>query len=575
MLKCTRGSSYDMKAVRLAKLSAQPVRARCQFARGTWSERRACSTRAEPEQFTITTPLYYANAEPHMGGAYSTIAADVAARFQRLQGKSVTFVTGTDEHGEKIADSAEKAGVSPQEHCDRIAQRYHLLWDMLDISYDRFVRTTDARHEAVVRVLLARVWEADVRKATYRGRYCVGCEEYKDDDDLDEDGNCLVHRTPCPEREEENYFFQLSKYDAEVRAFCDAPGAVMPERARNEVLRWIADGCRDFSISRTTVDWGIRVPQDPSHTVYVWFDALIGYLSALLPDGGGDEATADALRRGGWPASVHVIGKDILRFHAVYWPGMLLAMGLPLPGRVYGHGFLTKDGLKMGKSLGNVLDPFELTEEFGADAVRFFFMREVVFGQDGDFAEGRFRDTVNAALANDIGNLCNRCLGLLKKNCDSTFPAAASDVPADHPLRETAAAAVPAAAAAYEELAFHEAIASALSISGRANRLLEDEAPWTALKKGSDAEKAAAGITLVAALEAARIVAVLLAPVVPQLSQRLLAQLGLPALQQELLWERDAQWGGLQAGATFPKPKPVFQRIEDPAAEGAKLAAAA
>ncbi|KXZ49919.1 hypothetical protein GPECTOR_19g370 [Gonium pectorale] len=422
------------------------------------------------DYFTITTPLYYVNAAPHMGSAYPTIAADVASRFHRLLGKRVRFLTGTDEHGEKIAAAAARRGMSPQAHCDDIVDQYTDLWGKL--------------------------------------------------------------------------------------------------------MSYVREGLRDFSISRAAVDWGIRMPQDPQHTVYVWFDALIGYLSGLLP---ADVApSASSVPSHGWPASVHVIGKDILRFHAIYWPGMLLSAGLPVPGRVYGHGFLTKDGLKMGKALGNTLDPQALVSTYGSDAVRLYFMKEIMFGQDGDFSEARFRDVVNAALANNLGNGLNRTLNLLAKFHDRTIPLDAASLPADLPLRVLAAERLPAAASAYGSLAFHDAAEAVLALASRSNQYLEETQPWTKLKKGTDDEKAEAAAVLVAVLEAVRVVAVGLAPLTPQLSRRIYAQLGYSDQQFEALTWADASWGGLTAGHRTAEPAPVFVRLEAPGeAEAAAQAAAA
>ncbi|KAF8062044.1 OVA1 [Scenedesmus sp. PABB004] len=544
--------------------------------------RAACSASGEAETFTLTTPLYYVNAKPHMGSAYPTIAADVLARYQRLAGRRVRFLTGTDEHGEKIALAAEARGMSPQQHCDDIVQQYQALWAALDVAYDGFVRTTDPGHEALVREVLTRVWErGDIYKAAYAGWYCVDCEEYKDEKELDAEHTCPTHRKPCQHREEENYFFALSKYQAQLEELLARDGDdafVSPPARRNEVLGWVREGVRDFSISRAAAasPWGIRLPQDADHTVYVWFDALNGYLSGLVPladgdgasasGGGGGGAVGAALSRG-WPADVHVIGKDILRFHAIYWPGMLLSAGLPLPRRVFGHGFLTKDGLKMGKALGNTLDPEALVAGYGADAVRLFFMKEVAFGQDGNFSEAAFRDTVNASLANAVGNMLNRTLGLLTKNCGGALPAGAAEAApagAGHALRDAVEAAVPAAAAAYARLSPHAAVEACLGIAAAGNLYLEQTAPWSALKKGDDAERAAAGRVLVAVLEAARILAVALSPVTPGLSARMYGQLGLGGapLQGRVSWA-DTAWGQLAAGHATAEPAPVFARIDE------------
>lgn len=525
---------------------------------------RACSGTAHDHsnKFTITTPLYYVNAAPHMGSAYPTIATDAVARYQRLRGQDVTFITGTDEHGEKIALAAAKRGLEPKAHCDDVVASYKELWRELDISYDAFVRTTDAKHEVLVAEMLERAWaRGDVYRAAYSGYYCVDCEEYKDEGDMDADKTCPVHRKACSLRQEENWFFALSKYQAALEALlAERPDFVQPESRRNEVLGWVKEGLRDFSISRAAVAWGIPVPRDPRQTVYVWFDALNGYLSGLLAEG---QAPSDAaLAAAGWPASLHIIGKDILRFHAIYWPAMLMACGLPLPGRVFGHGFLTKDGLKMGKSLGNVLEPRALVGAYGADAVRFYFLREVAFGQDGDFSEERFRNVVNAALANDIGNLLNRTLNLLSKNCGGALPLDAAALPGDHPLRRAAAAAPPAVAGAYERLAFGAACEAALAVSSRGNQYLEETGPWSAFKKGSADDKAAAGAALVAVLEAVRVVAVLLAPVTPALSRRIYAQLGMGEEAFDAMRWEDAAWGTLRAGHATPAPAPVFARLE-------------
>eukprot|EP00891_Asterochloris_glomerata_P002086 jgi/Astpho2/2086/fgenesh1_pm.00038_%23_66_t len=496
------------------------------------------------QAYVITTPLYYVNAAPHMGSAYSTISADTLARFQRLQGNQVTLITGTDEHGEKIALAAAAKGLDPQQHCNEIADLYKSLWKQLDIQYDSFVRTTSKQHEANVAKMLQRVWDkGDIYKDRYSGWYCVGCEEYKADDDLDEQHICPAHQKPCEHREEENYFFRLTAYQQQLLELIEGnPDFVRPSSRRNEVLGWVKTGIRDFSISRAAVAWGVPIPQDPKQTVYVWFDALTGYLS---------DFSAKGLQAHGWPAT-HIIGKDILRFHAVYWPGMLMSAGLPVPQQVFGHGFITKDGLKMGKSLGNTLDPVALSQAYGADAVRFYFMKAIDFGKDGDFQEQRFRDVVNASLANDIGNLLNRSLGLLKKNCGAAMPADASAIPQSNPLRALAEAQVGEVAAAYEQMAFSDAAAAIQKLSARGNLFMEEQAPWTAFKKGSEEQKGEAALVLLAVLETVRIVAVMLSPITPALAQRVYLQLGIS----------EAEAGRLKEGQPTPKPTPVFQRLE-------------
>ena len=544
-----------------------------------------------------------------MGSAYTTIAADALARYARARGAApVTLITGTDEHGEKIAASAADQGTSPQAHVDRLAGAFSALWASLDIAPDAFIRTTAPNHEAVVAHVLETVWrKGDVYKAAYEGWYCVGCEAYKDEEELTggEDRVCPLHAKPCVSRSEENYFFRLSRYQDDILQLLEQGGGqegdgappppssfVNPPARRNEVLAWARGGLRDFSISRAAVSWGIPLPRDPAQTVYVWFDALLGYASALLPDGlpakapggsadddDGGAAAAAALAAVGWPPAVHLVGKDILRFHAVYWPGMLLSAGLPLPASVYAHGFLTKDGMKMGKALGNVLDPGALVAAYGPDAVRFFFMREVAFGSDGDFAAPRFVDTVNAALANTVGNLASRAAALVHKGWGGRLPAGAGDVALDNPARASATAGAAAASAAYDRLALHDAAAAAVSVAAAGNGLLDAAAPWAALKEGvSEEDKAAAGLALVAALEAVRVSAILLHPITPRLSERLLAEcLGLDvAAAAAPDWDRDGAWGGLCADHLLPPaPPPAFARLELSAADAAAAASEA
>ncbi|XP_072972327.1 methionine--tRNA ligase, chloroplastic/mitochondrial [Typha angustifolia] len=513
------------------------------------------------EPFVLTTPLYYVNAPPHMGSAYTTIAADAIARFQRLLGKKVIFITGTDEHGEKIAAAAEASGSSPREHCDIISNAYRLLWADLGIAYDKFIRTTDSRHEAVVKEFYSRVLNnGDIYKADYEGLYCVNCEEYKDEKELLENNCCPMHLKPCLLRKEDNYFFALSKYQKNLEELLTSnPDFVKPSFRLNEVQSWIKSGLRDFSISRSSVEWGIPVPNDSKQTIYVWFDALLGYISALLDDGEHPD-----LRQAisfGWPASLHLIGKDILRFHAVYWPAMLMSAGLRLPNVVFGHGFLTKDGLKMGKSLGNTLEPKDLVLRFGADAVRYFFLREVEFGNDGDYSEDRFINIVNAHLANTIGNLLNRTLGLLKKNCQSTLAFDSLTAAEDNSFRDAVEKLVERARFHYENLSLSSACEAVLEIGNAGNLYMDEHAPWSRFKQGGvSAEMAAKDLVII--LEAMRIIAIALSPITPSLCSRIYMQLGFSEEQFKALSWNDTKWGGLREGQTMADPLPIFARIE-------------
>ncbi|MCD7460324.1 Methionine--tRNA ligase, chloroplastic/mitochondrial [Datura stramonium] len=514
------------------------------------------------DSFVLTTPLYYVNAPPHMGSAYTTIAADAIARFQRLLEKKVIFITGTDEHGEKIATAAAANGSSPSEHCDVVSQAYKALWKDLDISYDKFIRTTDPKHEAVVKEFYSRVLaKGDIYRADYEGLYCVNCEEYKDEKDLLDNNCCPTHLKPCMRRKEDNYFFALSKYQQQLEeVLTQNPGFVQPSYRLNEVQGWIKNGLKDFSISRASVDWGIAVPNDSEQTIYVWFDALLGYVSALLEDS--ELASLEAAISSGWPASLHLIGKDILRFHAVYWPAMLMSAGIGLPKMVFGHGFLTKDGMKMGKSLGNTLEPTDLVQRFGPDAVRYFFLREVEFGSDGDYSEERFIRMINANLANTIGNLLNRTLGLLKKNCQSTL-AVDSYVAADgNKFKAAVEKLVEKAHMHYQKLELSAACETVLEIGNAGNLYIDSQAPWTLFKQGGTAFETAAK-DLVIVLEAMRIISIALSPITPSLSLRIYSQLGYTEEQFNAVSWRDTKWGGLKAGQVMAQPTPIFARIED------------
>lgn len=507
--------------------------------------------------YTLTTPLYYVNDRPHLGSTYTTIACDALARFQRLQRQPVVFVTGVDEHGQKIQRTAETQGVSPKDHCDRVSERYRDLWSRWRISQDRFIRTTDPRHLQLVNAFYERVRASgDVISGRQTGWYCVGCEEYKDDPPDAVDPQCPIHQRSLEWRDEENLFFRLSRYQKPIEELVNREDFIAPASRRQEVRNFVAQGLRDFSISRSNVSWGLPVPNQPGHTFYVWFDALLGYLSALLDDGG--EIDLERLQQVGWPASVHVIGKDILRFHAVYWPAMLLSAGLPLPRRVFGHGFLTREGQKMGKSLGNVLDPELLLERCGRDAIRWYLLRDIQFGEDGDFQQQRLIDLVNNDLANTIGNLLNRTSSMARKWFDEAVPPIKAEIAQDHPLAVQAASTVTTVLTALPTLAFKTGAEAILQLAIAANGYLNDNAPWSRMKQpGQEAEVAN---DLYVVLEAARLVGVLLTPLLPDLSGRILDQLGQAPL--EAAWENQLRWGGLVPGSPLPPPSPVMQRLE-------------
>jgi methionyl-tRNA synthetase len=529
--------------------------------------------KTNPQKFSLTTPLYYVNDVPHIGSGYTTMIADVIARFERLKGKSVLLITGTDEHGQKIQRTAEEKGVSPQEHCDRIVTRFQELWEELNIKYDRFSRTTAPRHEAIVKEFYQRVWEqGDIYLAQQQGWYCVACEEFKEKRELLENGCCPLHPNKKAEwRDEENYFFRLSQYQEKLEdLYQKNPQFLEPESRRNEVLNFIKGGLQDFSISRINVEWGFPIPNDPKHTIYVWFDALLGYVTALLePE---QEATLDNALSQWWPINLHLIGKDILRFHAVYWPAMLMSAKVPLPKRIFSHGFLTKDGLKMSKSLGNTLNPFDLIERYGSDAIRYYFLKEIDCGRDGDFNETRFVNVLNAELANDLGNLLNRTLGMIKKYCQGEGPQLTGEsLPLDHPLKAIGSDLSDRVTHSYDTLSFSQGCEEILTLIRASNKFIDDQAPWSLFKQGQQAQVEA---VLYAVLESVRLSAYLLSPIIPNLSSSIYQQLGFSVdfnqadeVNQIVPFKQHTQWGILAANRALPNPQPIFAKLELPIEE--------
>ena len=525
---------------------------------------------SDQRKFALTTPLYYVNGLPHIGSAYTTMVADAAARFQRLQGKSVVFITGTDEHGQKIQRTAAERNLEPQVHCDRVVDSFKSLWSKLNISYDRFSRTTADNHQAIVNQFFDRVWQQeDIYLDRQQGWYCVSCEEFKEERELIEDHHCAIHVNQQAEwRDEENYFFRLSKYQQYLEDLYQSnPDFIQPPSRRNEVLNFVKQGLKDFSISRVNLDWGFPIPVDEKHTIYVWFDALLGYITALLEPGA--EPTLENAVARWYPIDLHLIGKDILRFHAVYWPAMLASAGLPMPEKVFGHGFLTKDGLKMGKTLGNTVDPFELVDKYGADAMRYYFLKEIELGKDGDFNEARFIEVLNNDLANVLGNSLNRTLGMLKKYCQSHVPQlSGDDYDLDHPLKSIGVDLGDRVFSAYDNLQFSQACEAILVLVRSCNKYIDDSAPWTLFKQG---EQAQIEQILYAVLESVRLSAYLLSPVIPDISTNIYQQLGynwnfndgdLACTKQD--FSAHAQWGKLSGEGTLTKATPIFTKLELP-----------
>jgi methionyl-tRNA synthetase len=496
-------------------------------------------------RFYLTTPIYYVNAKPHLGHAYTTIIGDALARWHRLLGDDVHYVTGTDEHGLKIQQAAEAAGQTPQALADSIAPQFVDAWDKLNISNDDFIRTTEPRHRTAVETLLQACFDAgDIELGVYRGKYCVACEEYYTDDEL-QDGNCPIHRTPAVDYEEENYFFRLSRFQQPLLDWYAAhPGAIVPEFRANEALGLIRGGLRDFSISRTSLQWGIPLPWDPGHVAYVWFDALTNYLSAV-----GYGADHDRFAHW-WPVDYHLIGKDIIRHHCVYWPAMLLSAGIEPPRGWAVGGWLLSGGEKMSKTQGNVVNPLDLIDEFGVDGFRYYVLAETPYGQDGDFTYEGLTARYNADLANNLGNLVSRVATVVAKQCGGTGPAPAPD----SALAEHAAVAFEATASAWHHVAPSRALEATWGLIRATNAHLEQHEPWRA-EPGPAVDRVMGD-----ALEALRIVTVLASPAVPSTAQTVWQRLGLPGQVHDQRLPEAATWGAYPGGTTIEKGAPLFPR---------------
>jgi methionyl-tRNA synthetase len=466
--------------------------------------------------FYVTTPIYYVNAAPHLGHAYTTIAADVMARHHRQRGESVFFLTGTDEHGEPVADAAHALGIEPQELADRNAERFKALAPQLGVSNDFFIRTTDPQHEAVVQKVLSRVRENGfVYEGTYEGWYCPRCADFKADNEIDEGNRCPIHHIELTREQEENYFFKLSAFQERLeQLYEEREDFVAPRSRYNEALSFIRSGLRDVPLTRHKLRWGVPVPWDSEHVFYVWFDALLNYYSALSY-AAGEDRTAEL-----WPPSYHLIGKDILRFHTIYWPALLMAAEIELPQHIFVHGFLLMDGEKMSKSLGNVLDPFAVIERFGADALRFYLMREVPFGQDGSVSTASFELRYESELANDLGNLASRSIGMLNRYRDGVVSEGEMDAGllADFAgLRERVQVHI-------DRAELHLALEEIWQLVRRLNRYVEEQAPWVLAKDETRAPELDRVLRSLA--EGIRVVTVLLWPYLPSSAERLLEALG-------------------------------------------------
>ena len=517
------------------------------------------------EPFYITTAIHYPNGKPHIGHAYETIAADVIARFQRQMGREVRFQTGTDEHGLKMAQKARDLGMTARELADQMSDHFRVLFDTLDITYDRFIRTTDADHHRASQA----IWSAmeangDLYLDRYEGWYSVRDEAFYDEKELidGEGGQRLSPEgTPVEWTEEESWFFRLSKYQDQLLELLNTPGFLEPESRRNEMIAFVSGGLRDLSVSRTSFDWGIKVPGNDRHVMYVWVDALTNYLTGLgYPD------DTEEWRKF-WPASLHLIGKDIVRFHTIYWPAFLMSAGLAVPKKVFGHGFLLNRGQKESKSLGNVTDPMELAEKFGVDALRYFLMAEVTFGQDGSYSAEALVNKVNAELANSFGSLVQRSLSMVAKNLDGVI--AAYDANADDQalLATVRDACEGMVVREFEALNFSVGIEGWLRAVYACNQYVDEQAPW-ALKKTDPERMKAVLLTLVMAI---RDLAIAIQPVIPTKAAAVLDQLGIPADNRRYADLADREWMVrlADAGYRIAPPSPIFPRLELPEGDAA------
>ena len=506
--------------------------------------------------FYVTTPIYYVNDVPHIGHAYTTIAADTLARYKRLSGHDCFFLTGTDEHGQKVEKAAREAGQAPLELADRVVERFKGLWDALDISADDFIRTTETRHHEAVAALYQRVWEkGDIYLGDYEDWYCTPCETFWTETQLAGGNTCPDCGRPTERLKEKSYFFRMSNYqDALVQYLEEHPDFIQPPSRYNEILSFVKGGLRDLSISRTTFKWGIPVPNDPGHVIYVWFDALTNYITAVgFP---GDEKRFGRY----WPADCHIIGKDILRFHAVYWPTFLMSAGLPIPHKVFAHGWWTVEGQKMSKSLGNVVDPNQLAKEYGVDQIRYFLLREIPFGADGDFSRSALIHRINGDLANNVGNVFSRTLTMVNKYCSGQTPPSHDGAQGGGPLAEQIAETFGQVELHMNLLAFHQALGAIWDLVDALNKYLDTTAPWHLAKKEGGKEELEK--VLSHSLAVLRVVAVLLYPFCPTTARRMWEMLGLPGTVEEQRIEEARSWGALPEGLAIATPTPLFPRID-------------
>lgn len=511
--------------------------------------------RDQKKKFYITTPIYYPSDKLHIGHTYCTVATDAMARYKRLQGYDVMFLTGTDEHGQKIEEKAKAAGITPKQYVDHVVSGIKDLWKLMDISYDKFIRTTDDYHEKAVQKIFKQLYDqGDIYKGSYEGWYCTPCESFWTETQL-VDGKCPDCGREVRRTSEEAYFFRLSKYqDQLIKLFEEHPEFLEPASRRNEMLNnFIKPGLEDLCVSRTSFTWGVPVTFDPKHIVYVWVDALSNYITAL---GYGSED--DSLYQKYWPADIHLVGKEIVRFHTIIWPAMLMALNLPLPKKVLGHGWLILEGGKMSKSKGNVVDPVVLCERYGVDAIRYFLLRDIPFGSDGTFSNEALITRINSDLANDLGNLVSRTVAMVNKYFGGTIPTERTAGEFDEDLIALATATKAKVEAYADEMQFSQALTELWALISRTNKYIDETAPWVLAK--DEANRARLAAVMYNLCEAIRIISILVSPFLPHTAPKIQAQLGAPAAV--LSWEQAGEWGLLPAGFSVQKGEIIFPRID-------------